>query len=175
MDSSRPLRVTLTGDVSGGYVVVEQRPDGSLVLAPDPVKPPGAPRQGSSASGIATLLSGLINPPEKPMTGGELLQDWGVELDEQEQIEEFFVADVDDEAGFVAITTHRFIFVADSGKGNKVVHEHLLSAARDVELVRRGLRQRLHVTWHGAESLIGGVDRKSIARLQHHLQDRRLR
>jgi hypothetical protein len=173
VDSSRPLRVTLSGDVSGGYVVVEQRPDGSLVLAPDASKPSGVSVQ-KSASPIATLLSGLITPAERSMTGAELLQDWGVELDEHEQIEEFFVADVDDEAGFLAITSHRFIFVSDSGKGKRVVHEHLLSAARDVELVRRGLRQRLHVTWHGADSLIGGIDRKTITRLQDHLQDRRL-
>jgi hypothetical protein len=109
------------------------------------------------------------------MTGVELLQERGVELDEQERIEEFFVADVDDEAGFLAITSRRFIFVVDRGKGKTVVHEHLLSAARDVALVRRALRQRLRVTWHGAESLVGGVDRKAITRLQGHLQDRRLR
>ena len=174
MDSSRPRRVTLTGDVSGGYVVVEQRPDGSLVLAPDVSRPSVAPLR-RSASPVATLLSGLITPSEKSMTGVELLQDWGVDLDEQERIEEFFVADVDDEAGFLAITSQRFIFVVDRGRGKMVVHEHLLSAARDVELVRRGLRQRLRVTWHGAESLVGGVDRKAITRLQHHLQDRRLR
>lgn len=173
MDASRPLHVTVTGDVSGGYVVVEQRPDGSLVLAPDVSSRSRAPVR-RSASPIATLLSGLVTPAEKSMTGVELLQDWGVDLDEHERIEEFFVADVDDEAGFLAITSHRFIFVVDRGKGKTVVHEHLLSAARDVELVRRGLRNRLRVTWHGTESLVGGVDRKAITRLQHHLQDRRL-
>jgi hypothetical protein len=173
MDASRPLHVTLTGDVSGGYVVVEQRSDGSLVLAPDVSSRSRAPVR-RSASPLATLLSGLVTPAEKSMTGVELLQDWGIELEDQERIEEFFVADVDDEAGFLAITSQRFIFVVDRGKGKTVVHEHLLSAARDVELVRRGLRQRLRVTWHGAESLVGGVDRKAIIRLQHHLQDRRL-
>jgi len=173
MDSSRPLRVTLTGDVSGAYVVVEQRSDGSLVVAPD-VSRRSVPAPRRSASPFATLLSGLLTPPEKPMSGVEVLDGWGIELDDEERIEEFFVADVDDEAGFLAITSHRFIFVADSGKGFTVVHEHLLSAARNVELVRRGLRQRLRVTWHGAESLVGGLDRKAIARLQHRLQDRGL-
>jgi hypothetical protein len=174
MDSSRPLRVTLTGDVSGAYVVVEQRPDGSLVVAPDASKPPGA-ALGRSTSAIATLLSGLITPAQKSMTSVEVLQGWGVELDEDERIDEFFVADVDDEAGFLAITSQRFIFVADRGKGSKVVHDHLLSTARGVEVVRRGLRQRLRVFWHGDESLIGGLDRKAIERLAHHLQDRGLR
>ena len=108
------------------------------------------------------------------MTGAEVLEGWGVELGDEERIEEFFVADVDDEAGFLAVTSQRFIFVVDRGKGHAVVHDHLLSAARNVELVRRGMRQRVRVTWHGVESLIGGLDRKAIARLQHHLQDRGL-
>jgi hypothetical protein len=121
---------------------------------------------------MTSLLSGLITPVERGVTGAEVLERWGVELHEQERVEEFFVADVDDEAGFLAITSERFIFVADRGKGSTVVHEHLLSAARNVELVRRGLRQRLRVTWHGAESLVGGLDRKATARLEHHLRDR---
>jgi hypothetical protein len=170
MDSRRPLRVTLTGDVSGAYVVVEQRSDGSFVVAPDASKRSAATLR-RSASPVASLFSGLITPAAKAMTGDEVLEGWGVQLDEGERIEEFFVADVDDEAGFLAITTERFIFVADRGKGSAIVHEHLLSAARDVELVRRGLRQRVRVTWHGAESLVGGLDKEATARLEHHLRD----
>ncbi len=171
MDSQRPLRVTLSGDVSGAYVVVEQRSDGSLVVAPDASRRSATVPQ-RSASPIASLFSGLIAPAPKAMTGVEVLEGWGVELDEEERIEEFFVAVVDDEAGFLAITTERFIFVADRGKGSTVIHDHLLSAARDVEVVRRGLRQRVRVTWHGAESFVSGLDRKTTARLERHLKDR---
>ncbi|MFI5008788.1 MAG: hypothetical protein ACHQDY_00770 [Solirubrobacterales bacterium] len=32
---SRQAHVTLSGDIAGEYVVVEQRPDGELTLAPD--------------------------------------------------------------------------------------------------------------------------------------------
>ena len=172
MDSRRPLRVTLSGDVSGAYVVVEQRSDGSLVVVPDAAKRSAAASR-RSASPITSPLSGLIAPAPKAMTGAEVLEGWGVELDAEERIEDFFVADVDGEAGFLAITNERFIFVADPGKGSTIVHEHLLSAARNVELVRSGLRHRLRVTWEGRESLVGGLDRKSTARLEHHLRDRR--
>jgi hypothetical protein len=173
MDSPRPLRVTLTGDVSGTYVVVEQRSDGSLVLAPDFSKRSGAaPRRPPSS--LATLLSGLVTPREEPVSGAEVLEGWGVELDDEERIEEFFVAEVDDDAGFLAITSQRFIFVAGSGKGPRLVHEYLLSAARNVEQVRQGLRLKLRITWHGAESVVGGLDRRAIARLQQHLKDRGL-
>ncbi len=174
MDSSRPLRVTLTGDVSGAYVVVEQRSDGSLVVAPDIANASGVTSR-RSGSPLATLLSGLVAPPGKPMSGLEVLEGWGVKLDDEERIEEFFVAEVDDSPGFLAITSQRFIFVANAGKGPTLVHEHLLSAARNVEQVRRGLRLKLRVNWHGAESLVGGLDRKAIERLQNHLQDRGLR
>ena len=174
MDSPRPLRVNLTGDVSGAYVVVEQRPDGSLVVAPDMSgRSETVPRR--STSPVTTMLSALLTPPAKsPMTGAQVLEGWGVPLDEGETIEEFFVAEVDDRAGFLAITSRRFIFVADTGRGPTLIHEHLLSAGRNVEVVRRGLRHKLRVTWHGTESFVGGLDRKTFSRLQHHLQDRGL-
>ncbi len=35
MATERAEHVTLSGDRSGEYVVVEERPDGSLVVAPD--------------------------------------------------------------------------------------------------------------------------------------------
>jgi hypothetical protein len=169
MDSPRPLRVTLTGDVSGAYVVVEQRPDGSLVVAPDSSEPPGAASR-TPASPVMSLFSGLFTPARKSMSGVEVLEGWGVELDEEERVEEFFVADVNGEAGFLAITSERFIFVASRGQGSTVVHDHLLSAARDVEVVRRGLGRKLRVSWHGAETLVGGLDRKAVMRLRHLLE-----
>jgi hypothetical protein len=169
MNSQPPLRVTLTGDVSGAYVVVEQRPDGSLVLAPDSSKPSGAASR-TLPSPVTTLFSGLFTRAQKSMSGVEVLEGWGVELDEDERIEEFVVADVDDEAGFLAITSQRFIFVANIGAAPTVVHEHRRSAARDVELVRRGLGRKLHVSWDGAETLVGGLDRKTLVRLQHVLE-----
>jgi hypothetical protein len=35
MKQQRAARITLSGDRSGEYVVIEERPDGSLVVAPD--------------------------------------------------------------------------------------------------------------------------------------------
>jgi hypothetical protein len=171
VDSQPPLRVTLSGDVSGHYVIVEKRSDGSLVVAPDTSKQfSGATRR--SASHVGTLLSGLLTPTNKtPMSDVEILEGWGVELREDELISDFFVADVDDRTGFLAVTSQRFIFAADTGRGLTIVQEHLLSAASNVELVRRGFRHKLRVTWHGVESLIGTPDRKALSRLQDHLKE----
>jgi hypothetical protein len=172
MDSQPPLRVTLTGEVSGDYVVVEKRSDGSLVLAPDASgRSAGATRR--PASHVGTLLSSLLSPSNKaPMSDIEILEGWGVELREDEVINEFFVADVDDRTGFLAVTSQRFIFAADTRRGLAIVQEHALSAASNIELVRRGFRHKLCVTWDGVESLIGVPDRKVLSRLQDHLSRR---
>ena len=164
--------MTLRGDVAGDYVVVEERPDGSLVLEPDTANRTGstAPRPAPS---VGTLLSGLLaSPKSKRMTTEEILEEWGVRLREDELPGEMFVADVDERPGFVAITSQRFIFVADTGEGLSVVQDYLLSAARNVEFIRRGMRHKLRVTWHGKENLIVTPDRKSLSRLHHYLTDR---
>jgi hypothetical protein len=173
MNSQRPLYVTLTGDRSGDYVVIEERPDGCLVVAPDTPKGSGraarprAPRAGN------TLLSGMLfRSKQATTTVPEALDDWGVELREDELVCEFLVADVDGRTGFVAVTSQRFIFVARIGRELGVAREHLLSSARDVELIRRGMRHKLRVTWNGSETLIGAADRHSLSRLQQLLAGR---
>jgi hypothetical protein len=171
MDSERRQRVTLTGDFAGDYVVVEQRADGSLVVAPDPSGRSRAPaRRPAERGGGGSLLAGrLSRPPTEPPNLPEILDGWGVELADGEGISEFLIADVDGKTGFLAITTQRFIFAAQSGKGLGVVQEHLLSAARNVELVGRRRRPKLRVTWHGSESVIGVLDRDATSRLQETL------
>ena len=173
--------MTLRGDVAGDYVIVEERPDGSLVLAPDRASRTGATANHPSGtsrpptSSVGSLLSGLLaSPKSKRMTTEEILDEWGVRLRHDELPGEMFVADVDEKPGFVTITSQRFIFVADTGNGLSVVQENLLSAARNVQLIRRGMKQRLRVTWHGTDSVIVTPDRKSLARLQQYLEDRAL-
>jgi hypothetical protein len=172
MDPGRRARVTLRGDVAGDYVIVEQRPDGSLVLAPDTANRSGSPVRRPT-SGVGTLLSGLLaSPKSKRMSTEEILEEWGVQLSEDELPGELFVADVDDRPGFVAITSQRFILAADTGSGLAAVQEHRLSDASDVELIRRGFRHKLRISWHGRESLVVTPDRKSLARLQQYLEER---
>ncbi|HEY1521158.1 MAG TPA: hypothetical protein VGF91_32330 [Solirubrobacteraceae bacterium] len=177
MESGGPLQVTLTGDRSGDYVIVEERPDGSLVVAPDrsgrssPGARRAAPRAGGSVtSGSGSLLSGLLTRPVRtPPSISETLEGWGVELADGETPSDFMLADIDGNAGFLAITSQRFIFVAQTGKGLGVVQENLLSAARNVEVVGRRRRQKLRVTWHGTENVISLHDRDALARLESHL------
>jgi hypothetical protein len=158
--------------VSGDYVVVEQRPDGSLVLAPDTANRSGGTDRRPTLN-VGTLLSGLLaSPKSKRMSTEEILEEWGVHLSEDELPGELFVADVDDRPGFVAITSQRFIFAADTGSGLSAVQEHRLSDARNVELIRRGIRHKLRVTWQRDESLVVTPDRKSLARLHQYLEER---
>jgi hypothetical protein len=170
MDSERRRHVTLSGDLAGNYVVVEERPDGSLVVAPDPSRRSVAAARRPAHEGIGSLFSGLLSrPPSTPPNVPEILEGWGVALGEDEDINEFLIADIDGTTGFLAVTTQRFIFAAGSGKGLGVVQEHLLSAARNVEVVGRRRRAKLRVTWHGAESTIGLLDRDALSRLHETL------
>jgi len=170
MDSEPRRHVTLSGDLAGNYVVVEERPDGSLVVAPDASRRPAAAARRSEPQGVGSLFSGLFSrPPSTPPNVHEILEGWGVELGEDEDVSEFLIADIDGRTGFLAVTTQRFIFAAQSGKGLSVVQEHLLSAARNVEVVGRRRRAKLRVTWHGSESTIGVLDREALSRLHETL------
>jgi hypothetical protein len=172
METSRPRRVSLTGELTGDYVIVEQRSDGSLVLEPDTSKR-SSRRRRRPPSSIGGLLAGLgVRSNNSASSEVEVLEDWGIELGEGESAVEFFVADVNERSGFVVITSGRFIFVADTARGLAANQEHPLDSASDVELVRRGRRYRLRVTWDGADSVIDAPDRKTLARLREHLEGR---
>lgn len=170
MSSRRPLHVTLTGDLSGDYVVVEERSDGSLLVAPDTSKRRvgAARRPGPEVGG--TSLSRLLTRSEQATTSvPEALKAWGVELGEEELVRDFLLAEIDGRTGFVAITSERFIFAAHTGRGLAVVQENLLSAAHNVERAGRRRKHKLRVTWHGSESLIQVPDQDALLRLERHL------
>jgi hypothetical protein len=162
--------VTLSGDVSGDYVVLEERPDGSLVVAPESERRPQHVRRPSARRAGGGLLAALLpQAAAEPATVPEMLEEWGVELAEDEVVGDFLLAEIDGKTGFVAVTTHRFIFAATKRREVTVVQEHLLSAARNVELVGRRRKQRLRVTWHGSDSLIWVPDPDALERLHRAL------
>jgi hypothetical protein len=175
-------RVMLTGDRAGAYVVVEERADGRLVLAPDPAArssarttgarptPPGHRPSANAGTSLSELLSG--HRRRGPATVHEALDEWGVALHVDEFVVEFTIADVDGANGFIAITNQRLIFLARAGSGLRVADEHRLSADRGVALVRRGLTRKLRVSWEGQETTIGAPDRRTLARLRRHLTPR---
>jgi hypothetical protein len=165
--------VTLSGDKSGEYVVIEERPDGSLVLRPVASKRVSRPVE-SSPSPLGGLLSRLRTPEESPKTDEELLEGWGLQVRQDEHIREVFVADVDKRAGFLAITTERFVFAAHEARGRSGVEERRLSAVRSAEVVRRGFRHELRVIWEDAETVVGALDGEALSRLEGYLGSPRL-
>jgi hypothetical protein len=172
MSSDPPRHVTLAGDLAGEYVVVEERADGSVVLAPDTSGRPRAAAARRTPAGYEgpSLFGGLFaRPPRTPPDVPTILEDWGVELADGESVSDFILAEVDGQTGFLAITSQRFIFATNTGRKVTVVQEHLLSAARNVELFGRRRWQKLRVTWHGAESVISVPDRDALPRLHQHL------
>ncbi|MGH2885777.1 MAG: hypothetical protein ACRDPA_24280, partial [Solirubrobacteraceae bacterium] len=70
--------MTLSGDLGGDYVVVEERPDGSLVVAPDPSGRSGGAARKPAPDGVGSMLSGLLTrPPSTPPNVPEILERWG--------------------------------------------------------------------------------------------------
>lgn len=165
--ASRPVaRVTLSGYRSGEYVVTEERDDGSLVLAPADEDRQHAARRSSNP------LAGKQFRSQQTKSLAEILDGWGVKLGREEQLDELLVVDVDGESGFAACTNQRFIFVAETEMGPGVAVQRLLSSVSSVEVVRRGIRQKLLVRWAGYETLIGASDKDALARLHAALERR---
>ena len=176
MESDGPLQVTLTGDRSGDYVIVEERPEVRSSWRrtarddPHPAHDERLRLAARSRPGQArSCQQFLARPVRTPPSISETLEGWGVELADGETPSDLMVADIDGDAGFLAITSQRFIFVAQTVKGLGVVQENLLSAARNVAVVGSRRRQKLRVTWHGTESVISLHDRDALARLESHL------
>ena len=66
MGVHRDEQVTLSGDVSGEYVVVEKRDDGSLVVAPDTSVEATLARHGMEPATLGEFEAefGPIQPPD---------------------------------------------------------------------------------------------------------------
>ena len=66
MSAERAARVTLSGDLSGEYVVVEQRADGSVVVKPDTSMAAIHRRQGLTPGTLEEFEAkyGPIQPPD---------------------------------------------------------------------------------------------------------------
>jgi hypothetical protein len=166
MNADRTLRVTLLGDRSGDYVVVEERPDGSLVLAPDTSRVRRRGRRGGSAGSSMSRL--LTRRGPGPATIHEALGEWGFELADDEFVTDFLTAKVDGRTGFAAVTNRRVAFFARSGAALHAIDEHPLSDVREVELVRRPFKSVLRVRWEDSETKIGG-ELDALTRLREQL------
>ncbi len=180
--------MTLTGDRAGEYLVVDERPDGALVIVPNPHPAPRATSGPARAPGAAVapggsaaapqappgtfggLLSGLLSGRrQRPTTVPGALAEWGVALTEDELIRAFVVVDVDGRGGFVAVTTERFLFVPQTGAGTGSGLEHRLSTLRGVELVREHWREKLRITWDESETIVSGP-RQALSDLRGRLE-----
>jgi hypothetical protein len=66
MESEGTLRVTLAGDRSGDYVIVDERGDGLLILAPDTSMAAIRRRHGLEPATLAEFEAeyGPVQPPD---------------------------------------------------------------------------------------------------------------
>jgi hypothetical protein len=163
MNERRLRRVTLSGDLAGEYVVIEERDDGTLVIA----RASGgtAPAPPRTESRFGTLGRMFRRSRTTNATVPELLAGWGIQLRGKEEVEAFLTADVDGTPGFLALTTERLIFVPHGGAGTSAVQVHARTALRGVEPIRQGLSHALRIDWGETASLITRAGPAELARL----------
>jgi hypothetical protein len=167
VEPQRVPRVTLTGERHGDYVVIEERPDGSLVLAPAPTA--ATPHRTSPPQGLGGL-AGLL--ARRPRSGSlpDVLDELGIVLAPDERVDEFLLAEVNGTNGFAVLTNRRFIFSTHAharGRGG-ISREQPLSALR-ADLVKRGRRRSLRLSWDGGEMVVEAPDRTALDRWQQKL------
>lgn len=168
MSHDTPDRVTLSGARSGDYVIVEQRADGTLLIAPESSPRPPSPPKKTRRSIIGELFT---SPSDEPATVLEALGGWGVSLAPNEQVREFMVADFDGRSGFVALTTERLILLTQGRRKMTEISELRLAQMLEVELVRRAGRPTLRVRSGASESIIGSPHKAAIERLHYCLTE----
>jgi hypothetical protein len=66
MSGQRATHVTLSGDLSGDYIIVEQRDDGSVVVKPDTSMAAIRRRLGATPATLEEFVAeyGPIQPPD---------------------------------------------------------------------------------------------------------------
>jgi hypothetical protein len=163
-------KVTLSGYRAGEYVVVDERADGTLVLAPQAAAAPQAPAapQPRATPGLGGLLGRLMARPSDsdPRTVPELLSDWGVPLASGEQLMEFAAIDLDARRGFAALTSRRLVFSPEGASAE----QWPLATLQGVTTERVRRRTVLRVDLGGRSLVIEAVDRDTLARLERGLQ-----
>ena len=165
MTIGRPVRVQLSGDREGAYVVAEERADGSLVLRPDSER-----RARASVDSLGALAQLLRRRSDGLATTSEALDAWGVDLVEDERVVEFAMADVGGQRGFVALTNRRFIFLVRGGAALEPQQQHALSELTTIDpLPGRGKHGFVVGCEGAAPILVESRDRGQIERLRARL------
>jgi hypothetical protein len=164
-------KVTLSGYLAGEYDVVDERDDGTLVLAPRAaaVAPRLEERRPPAGSALGGLLGRLISRPSDsdPRTVPELLSEWGVPLADGEQLVEFAAVELDGRRGFAALTTARLLFSPESASAG----QWPLATLQAVTPQRIHRRAVLRVDLDGRSLVIGAADGETLARLERGLQE----
>lgn len=122
----------------------------------------------AEAGGDDGMLS-VFRRRQRSTTVPQVLANWGFELEDEERVDEFQLADIDGVAGFVLITDERLVFFRQERKRSTVVLEQRLSEVQSVELVRVWMRHKLHVVAGGADFYVGGLVRGALVRLHDRL------
>ena len=127
-------------------------------------------RRSRGASALGELLGGLRKDTTET-TLEEILADWGTSLDEGEVVEWFRLADVDDEIGYLLVTSRRLVFFRQTTRtGHERAFEYPLSLLTDVLMSGRGSKRRLELRAGTLGHAVHGARGAELERLGHYLE-----
>jgi hypothetical protein len=114
------------------------------------------------------LFGNIFRRRKRPATLPQVLHRWGVVLRDGETEGHLVLGRIDNEVGFVVVTSERFFFVESShpGKGPKPIsHQHELGDLLRVHVVRKRMKKSLAAEWRDTQTLVelGG---RELTRLQ---------
>jgi hypothetical protein len=99
-------------------------------------------------------------------TLAQMLATWGVSISAPEKIAFFCLADVDDQIGYLLVTSERFVFFSRiSRREHRLLLEHPLSELAEVRVRGGHLRRHLEVQGSDRRYLIRGLTAMELERV----------
>jgi hypothetical protein len=126
-------------------------------------------RKGGSV--LASMIPGVIRP-SRETTMPEILADWGVKLGESENVEFFLLAAVDEQNGYLLVTSQRLIFFAQTSRREHEKRiEYPLASISGVHLTGSRVRPRLELRGPDTRHVVQGIVPADTRRLDIYLAE----
>ena len=117
-------------------------------------------------------ILGLVRRQPNQAAPFDLLQDWGVELEPDETVRFWLLANVSTEHGYLVVTDRRFVFMQAAHHGTyEKVHDACLAGLETVEPAPQG-EGSLRLAGGGSDFTCGGLSDGAVAEVCEHVRAR---
>lgn len=125
--------------------------------------------RGERRSLLGDLIPGWRRP-SRDLTLPEMLAEWGMSLEEGEETQFFRLAEVDERAGYLLVTSRRLVFFAQRSRTeHEKAFEHRLDELSEARLEGSRLRRRIEVSGPGFRHVLQVPRGGELQRLARYL------